>query len=124
MPAALPPTDGWYWTSMFIAATLGTVIGDLTSFGSGPGLGWSSVLLSAITVAWLGLGREALRITAVYWLTIVLIRTAGTAVGRLPRRARRAWIVHQYRRDGRSVRGHSSHLDAPEAVTVTVAPVC
>lgn len=77
----LPTTDAWYWTSMLVAGTLGTVGGDFSSFGSGLGLANSTYLLCALLGAWFYFARGLLRAIPFYWFTIVLVRTAGTALG-------------------------------------------
>jgi uncharacterized membrane-anchored protein len=71
-----------YWICMFIAGTLGTVIGDFCSHNLGLDDGGAAVVLSPIVavlllVGWLG----SLRLLPYYWLTVVAIRAAGTAVG-------------------------------------------
>lgn len=79
---ALPTTDTQYWTAMMIAGTLGTVIGDYSSFGLHLGTGNASLMLGALLAAVLLLGSRGLLATmSYYWLTIVMVRAAGTAVG-------------------------------------------
>jgi uncharacterized membrane-anchored protein len=79
---ALPPVHGWYWLTMLIAGTLGTALGDFTSFRLGLGLGGASLTLSAIVVALLWIGSAGVLANAVdYWLSIVAVRAAGTAAG-------------------------------------------
>jgi uncharacterized membrane-anchored protein len=77
----LPITDARYWVAMLIAGTLGTVIGDLTSFEVGLGLGKASIVLIVILAAVFALGGIGL-FTQVwfYWLTVVVVRAAGTTV--------------------------------------------
>jgi uncharacterized membrane-anchored protein len=77
----LPATNWNYWLCMLIAGTLGTVLGDFTSFGTGLGLAKSSIVLSLILGGVFYLGRGWLQIILFYWFTIVLVRAAGTAVG-------------------------------------------
>jgi uncharacterized membrane-anchored protein len=77
----LPTTDAYFWASMLVAGTLGTVIGDVSSFGSGLGLERSTITLSVLLGAWFFWGRGLLRATPYYWFSIVLVRAAGTAVG-------------------------------------------
>ena len=79
--AGLPKTDSYYWASMLVAGTLGTVIADVTAYGSGLGLEKASIYLSVILGAWFYISRGVLRATPFYWITIVLVRAAGTAVG-------------------------------------------
>ena len=81
-PAALPNTDARYWTAMLIAGTLGTVLGDVGSFGLGLGSGNASLALSAVLAAILYAGSRGLLARSwYYWSTIVAVRAAGTAVG-------------------------------------------
>jgi len=77
----LPATGSSYWLCMLIAGTLGTVLGDFTSFATGLGLARSSVVLCLILGGVFYLGRGSLRTISFYWFTIVLVRAAGTAVG-------------------------------------------
>jgi uncharacterized membrane-anchored protein len=77
----LPTTNAWFWTSMLLAGTLGTVAGDFSSFASGLGLQRSTITLCVLLGAWFYFGRGLLRVTPYYWFSIVLVRAAGTAVG-------------------------------------------
>jgi uncharacterized membrane-anchored protein len=71
-----------YWVCMFIAGTLGTVMGDFCSHNLGLGDGGAAMLLSPIVAILFVVGREGpLRLVPFYWLTVVAIRAAGTAVG-------------------------------------------
>jgi uncharacterized membrane-anchored protein len=74
--------DANYWLCMLVAGTLGTVLGDYFSHD----LNLSNVLASIV----LGLplaccfivgGRGRILQPALYWITVVLIRSAGTTVG-------------------------------------------
>jgi uncharacterized membrane-anchored protein len=74
--------DFGYWICMFIAGTLGTVIGDFCSHNLGLDDGGAAVVLSPIVAVLLLVGwRGSLRLLPYYWLTVVAIRAAGTAVG-------------------------------------------
>jgi len=73
--------DGYYWASMLVAGTLGTVAGDFSSFASGLGLRNSTITLCVLLGAWFFFGRGLLRVIPYYWFSIVLVRTAGTAMG-------------------------------------------
>jgi uncharacterized membrane-anchored protein len=74
--------DLGYWTCMFIAGTLGTVIGDYCSHNLHLDDGGAALLLSPIVAAFFLVGRNGLlRRLAFYWSTVVAIRAAGTAVG-------------------------------------------
>ena len=76
--------DLGYWVSMFIAGTLGTVIGDFCSHNMHLDDAGAAILLSPIVAALFLIGRQGpLRLLPFYWLTVVAIRAAGTAVGDL-----------------------------------------
>ena len=67
---------------MFISGTLGTVIGDFCSHNMGLDDAGASILLSPIVAVLFLAGRGGrLLLLPSYWLTVVLIRAAGTAVG-------------------------------------------
>src|SRR6266436_9302753 len=67
---------------MFISGTLGTVIGDFCSHNMGLDDAGASILLSPIVaVLFLAGCGGRLLLLPFYWLTVVLIRAAGTAVG-------------------------------------------
>jgi uncharacterized membrane-anchored protein len=69
---------------MFISGTLGTVIGDFCSHNMGLDDAGASILLSPIVAVLFLAGRGGrLPLLPFYWLTVVLIRAAGTAVGDL-----------------------------------------
>lgn len=74
--------DAGYWTSMFIAGTLGTVIGDYCSHNLQLGDAWASLLLGSILGALFVTARDGLlRSLWYYWLTVVAVRAAGTVAG-------------------------------------------
>jgi uncharacterized membrane-anchored protein len=74
--------DSGYWVSMFIAGTLGTVIGDYCSHDLHLDDGGASLLLGGILALLFVIARDGLlRSLWFYWLTIVAVRAAGTAVG-------------------------------------------
>jgi uncharacterized membrane-anchored protein len=74
--------DTGYWISMFLAGTLGTVIGDYCSHDLHLGDAGASILLSPILVLLLVAARGGLlRSLWFYWLTVVAVRSAGTVVG-------------------------------------------
>jgi uncharacterized membrane-anchored protein len=76
--------DAGYWVSMFIAGTLGTVIGDFCSHNLHLDDAGAAILLSPIVAALFLIGRQGpLRLLPFYWSTVVAIRAAGTAVGDL-----------------------------------------
>src|SRR5260221_13136348 len=67
---------------MFISGTLGTVIADFCSHNMGLDDAGASILLSPIVAVLFLAGRGGrLLLLPFYWLTVVLIRAAGTAVG-------------------------------------------
>jgi hypothetical protein len=74
--------DAGYWVSMFIAGTLGTVIGDYCSHNLQLDDGGASLLLVPILALLFAIARNGLlRSLPYYWLTIVTVRAAGTVVG-------------------------------------------
>jgi uncharacterized membrane-anchored protein len=76
--------DLGYWICMFIAGTLGTVIGDFCSHNLGLDDAGAAMLLSPIVALLFLVGRRGLLLLLpFYWLTVVAIRAAGTAVGDL-----------------------------------------
>jgi uncharacterized membrane-anchored protein len=76
--------DAGYWVCMFIAGTLGTVIGDYCSHNLKFEDAGAALLLSAIVAILFLIGRHGrLLLLPLYWLTVVAIRAAGTAVGDL-----------------------------------------
>lgn len=76
--------DLGYWVSMFIAGTLGTVIGDFCSHNMHIDDAGAAILLSPIVALLFVIGRRgALPLLPFYWLTVVAIRAAGTAIGDL-----------------------------------------
>jgi uncharacterized membrane-anchored protein len=79
-----PKSDLGYWVYMFISGTLGTVIGDFCSRNMGLNDAGASILLSPIVAVLFLAGRGGrLPLLPFYWLTVVLIRAVGTAVGDL-----------------------------------------
>ncbi len=74
--------DYAYWFAMFVAGTLGTVMGDYGSHNLHLGDALSAVALSAPLVVLFVAGRYGLlSVLGFYWLTIVLVRAAGTNAG-------------------------------------------
>ena len=83
-PDSVLRADAGYWTSMFIAGALGTVIGDYCSHDLHLGDGGASLLLTPVLALLFVTARNGLlRSLPYYWLTIVAVRAAGTAVGDL-----------------------------------------
>ena len=82
--ASVLRADLGYWISMFIAGTLGTVIGDYCSHDLHLGDAGASLLLVPILALLFVIARNGLlRSLPYYWLTIVAVRAAGTTVGDL-----------------------------------------
>lgn len=76
----LPTVDGPYWLTMLLAGTLGTALGDFSSFHTGLGLAGASLALSALVAVLVAVKlRSPMPLS--YWLIVVAIRTAGTSVG-------------------------------------------
>ena len=77
---ALPNTGTAYWLAMLGAGVFGTVAGDLSEHGMGEGI--AALALTVLFCAVLFFTyRHASRWVAVYWTTVAVARTAGTAIG-------------------------------------------
>ena len=77
-----PATSGWYWLCLLTAGTLGTAIGDWVAEERHIGTGFGTLLLGAIFVVVLALGRRSRWCTkAAYWLAVIAVRAAGTTAG-------------------------------------------
>jgi len=75
-------TNGFYWVSMLLAGTLGTLVGDYFSFPLGFGNLYATLFLGAVLVMIFFIGRKInLDWLAYFWLVVVLIRSAGTSAG-------------------------------------------
>jgi uncharacterized membrane-anchored protein len=82
--ASVLAADAGYWISMFTAGALGTVIGDYCSHNLQLGNAGASLLLAPILALMFVVARNGpLRSLPYYWLTIVMVRAAGTTVGDL-----------------------------------------
>ncbi len=80
--AGLPAADGWFWATMLTAGTLGTGIGDYSADDLGLGIGIGTLVLGAILLVILALGRRVdWRTRLAYWSGIVAVRSAGTTAG-------------------------------------------
>ncbi len=76
----LPDTDAAYWLAMLTAGVFGTVVGDICEHTIGEGV--SAVLLTVVLLAVLLVGHERVASSvALYWTTVAVARTAGTAIG-------------------------------------------
>ena len=104
--------DLGYWICMFIAGTLGTVIGDFCSHNMRLDDAGAAALLSPIVAILFLIGRQGpLRLLPFYWLTVVAIRAAGTSVGDLHLRPAHARPAAQHGRHGHPVRRASRDLE-------------
>jgi uncharacterized membrane-anchored protein len=78
----LPAADARYWIVMLSAGTLGTALGDWVADELGLGVGYGSVVLTAILGVVLLTSTRYGRMTKPwYWLSIVAARTTGTTLG-------------------------------------------
>ena len=76
----LPGTGVAYWLAMLGAGVFGTVAGDFSEDGMGEGI--AALALAVLFCAVLFFTyRHASRWIAVYWTTVAVARTAGTAIG-------------------------------------------
>jgi uncharacterized membrane-anchored protein len=97
---------------MFISGTLGTVIGDFCSHNMGLGDAGPSILLSPIAAMLFLAGRGGrLLLLPFYWLIVVLIRAAGTAVGDFISGQQHAWPAREHCRHGGSLHCRPGHLE-------------
>lgn len=78
----VPATDARYWTTLLVAGVLGTALGDFCADDLGLAAGPAALVNLAVLAGLLGLGRApGFGVKALYWLTVVWVRTAGTNVG-------------------------------------------
>ena len=77
---ALPPTNAAYWLAMLSAGVFGTVVGDICEHLMGEGVAAVVLTIALLSVVLAGRGRAAY-IVALYWGTVAVARTSGTAVG-------------------------------------------
>ena len=76
----LPKTNAAYWLAMLSAGVFGTVVGDICEHKLGEG--FSAIALTLIFLGVLAVCRQrAAQVLALYWGTVAIARTAGTAVG-------------------------------------------
>src|ERR1700744_5367927 len=74
--------DLGYWVCMFLAGTLGTVIGDYSSHNLKLDDAGAAILLSPIVALLFVAGRNGrLALLPLFWTKVVALRAAGTAVG-------------------------------------------
>ena len=82
--SGLPDTNTRYWIAMLIAGTLGTAAGDGLVDVLHIGLPLASALMVVVLAGVLALrSRPMFAVPALYWVTIVVVRTAGTNLGDL-----------------------------------------
>jgi uncharacterized membrane-anchored protein len=76
----LPDTGAAYWSAMLTAGVFGTVFGDIAehTIGETPAM---LTLTAVLVVVVLVVRNSTMRMIAVYWATIAVARTAGTAIG-------------------------------------------
>ena len=75
-------TDLWFWTTMLVAATLGTATGDWLAFRSGLQLtGAAMVSTITLVVAFVTLAGPAHRSAVAFWSTVFIVRTWTTNIG-------------------------------------------
>jgi uncharacterized membrane-anchored protein len=92
----LPPTNAFYWATMLVAGSLGTVIGDGMGHAFGPvqiGVPVSVLLATLFLVAFLG-ARQRLNWTtaASYWIAVVGVRWWGTNAGDILKFLLSIWV--------------------------------
>ena len=77
-----PAANTWYWASLLVAGTLGTVLGDGLSEQLHLGTGIGTLLLCTLfaVIVILSYGSRWTR-KASYWTAIVAVRAAGTTAG-------------------------------------------
>jgi uncharacterized membrane-anchored protein len=76
------PVNAFYWVTMFLAGTLGTVVGDWASYPMQLGNLVAAIVLAAPLAIMLPLGWKRMQTNLLYfWALIVLIRSSGTAAG-------------------------------------------
>lgn len=75
----LPDTDASYWAAMLTAGVLGTVLGDDCSHLVGQAT--ASLGLAAVLGVVLMIQRSVAASVGIYWATVAVARTAGTAIG-------------------------------------------
>jgi uncharacterized membrane-anchored protein len=75
-------TNAFYWGSMLLAGTLGTVVGDYFSYPLKLGNLYATFVLGGALAAMFLFWRNGKLTTLFYfWATVVMIRSAGTAAG-------------------------------------------
>ncbi len=72
-------TDARFWLALFLAGTLGTVLGDDASDSAGLPLA-SGMLAIATAIGFAGTAGTNRTSAALYWPLVLLVRTAGTSI--------------------------------------------
>ncbi|MBS0590546.1 MAG: hypothetical protein JSR65_07895 [Proteobacteria bacterium] len=76
----LPQTNAAYWLAMLGAGVFGTAVGDYIKHALGMGV--SSLVLTLVLVIALQFTKNrTARFVWIYWITVTIARTTGTAVG-------------------------------------------
>ena len=79
---SLPQTNVFYWTSILIASTFGTTMGDFVSNGLQLGFGGGSVLLFSLLIIVLFVEFRSKTETKIYyWVALVIASTIGATTG-------------------------------------------
>jgi uncharacterized membrane-anchored protein len=78
--SALLKTDAPYWLAMLTAGVFGTVAGDICEHVIGEGAALLALTAVLLVVLFVG-SRRAAQFVALYWATVAVARTAGTAIG-------------------------------------------
>lgn len=78
--SALPSTNAAYWLAMLGCGVFGTVDGDVCEhlMGENTALIVLTILLAVVLAA---THKRATQIIALYWITVAVARTTGTAIG-------------------------------------------
>jgi uncharacterized membrane-anchored protein len=78
----IPRTDAFYWTSILVASTFGTTMGDFTSDVLGLGFGGGALLLASLLLVVLIVDYWSRSPSvALYWAALVIASTIGATTG-------------------------------------------
>lgn len=78
----IPRTDAFYWTSILVASTFGTTMGDFTSDVLGLGFGGGALLLASLLLVVLVVDYWSRGSSvALYWTALVIASTIGATTG-------------------------------------------
>jgi uncharacterized membrane-anchored protein len=88
---ALPKTTAPYWIAMLGCGVFGTILGDtcedvprsiLSGISKDTSEGIAAIVLFVVLMAvMMAVKNQATRVIALYWFTVAVARTAGTAIG-------------------------------------------